>query len=159
MPTDLVMLMLGRKAWAGNILPITCTIKEGLSSNPLQWSTTFSSSYNQHCSPYSDTSKVRLWGGLYNSRIFSRGKGESLFLDEVSRLLWKPNRCCSVPYRKYECFRSDDACFAGRQLSFLLICPTVYGRLFHSWGKLIHSTTFPLPVQMDSKKEKPSENP
>ena len=76
-------------------------------------------------------------------------------MDEVSRLLWKPNRCCSVPYRKYECFRSDDACFAGRQLSFLLICPTVYGRLFHSWGKLIHSTTFPLPVQMDSKKEKP----
>ena len=29
-------------------------------------------------------------------------------------------------------------------------CPAVCGRLLHSWGKLTHSASFPLPAQMDS---------
>ena len=41
--------------------------------------------------------------------------------------------------RKYECFRSDRTCPAGRQQSFFPVCPAVCIRLLHSWGRLTHS--------------------
>ena len=52
-----------------------------------------------------------------------------------------------------DCFRSDRIYPAGRQQSFFPVCPAVCGRLLHSWSKLTHSASFPLPAQMDCEKE------
>ena len=52
--------------------------------------------------------------------------------------------------RKYDSFRSDCTCPVGWKQSFFPVCPAVCGRLLHSWGKLTHSASFPLPAQMDS---------
>ena len=55
--------------------------------------------------------------------------------------------------RQLALFRSDRIYPAGRQQSFFPVCPAVCGRLFHSWSKLTHSASFPLPAQMDCEKE------
>mgnify|MGYP000443083286 CR=1 FL=1 len=53
--------------------------------------------------------------------------------DHRKREMGKPQQ------RKYECFRSDRTCPAGRQQSFFPVCPAVCVRLLHSWGRLTHS--------------------
>ena len=56
--------------------------------------------------------------------------------------------------RKYECFRSDRTCPAGRQQSFFPVCPAVCVRLLHSWGRLTHSAfTFRFRQKRQRKKK------
>ena len=56
--------------------------------------------------------------------------------------------------RKYDCFRSDGTCPAGRQQSFFPVCPAVCDRLFHSWGRLTHSAfTFRFRQKGQQKKK------
>lgn len=38
---------------------------------------------------------------------FHEAEGGTLFLDEVGTSRWKPNRCCSVPYRRGGIARSE----------------------------------------------------
>lgn len=62
-------------------------------------------------------------------------------------------RCCSVPYRKYECFRSDGTWFSRTATVILPVCPAVCGRLLHAWGKLTHSAYFPFRYKWTAKKK------
>ena len=55
--------------------------------------------------------------------------------------------------REYDCFpiRRD---LSSRVATIILPgLPAVCGRLLHSWSKLTHSASFPLPAQMDCEKE------
>jgi len=99
--TDMSVMIFGENGRARSISPTTCMIKVSVpASHSWRW-TVDHLPKNLRRLLFSDTSKVRSRVRTVPRKDISmRQKAVRFFLMRWATSRWKPNRCCSAPYRK-----------------------------------------------------------